>query len=532
MNLTTTLRLSRWLAPVVLVACAAPCLVAAAEGSAAAGPNLADIMRACDSKASLAALRGGANVNVQQSDGTTPLMWAVYCVDHEAAAELLKRGARPDVRNALGATALAEAVNLADEKLVGLLLKAGADPNLGTEESQTPLMLAARTGSLPIVQALVSAGARVNAHEKTREQTPLMWAIGTGSSTVVDYLLKHGAEVDVRSAVNDWGNQITSEPRAQYRPSGGLTPLLYATRFGCVECVKLLLKAGADVNRPTPDGITPLMNAIDNLQWEVANYLLDQGANPHLADWWGRTALYIAIDMRSFSPRFPTGAANQGADARVPKELQPPLDLARRLLELGVNPNTQLDMHRPGRGGNQGRFTDDMLTTGATPLLRAALAHDREGVELLLSKGAMVDLPNVMGVTPLMAAAGLGLSPRDTRGAYGPDAQDRALAVLPVLLKAGADINARVTDTSSRTAIIARPSSMTNRQGQTALFGAINWGWSRVVKFLLDNGARTDIVDAAGKTVKDALKGNAGGRDFRAVDEIPKLIDAPRSGAS
>ena len=69
------------------------------------------------------------------------------------------------------------------------------------------------------------------------------------------------------------------------------------------------------------------------------------------------------------------------------------------------------------------------------------------------------------------------------------DAQDHALAVLPVLLKAGADVNARVTDTSSRTAIIARPSSMTNRQGQTALFGAINWGWSRVVKYLLDNGA-------------------------------------------
>ena len=83
------------------------------------------------------------------------------------------------------------------------------------------------------------------------------------------------------------------------------------------------------------------------------------------------------------------------------------------------------------------------------------------------------------------------------------------LNVLPVLLKAGADINARVTDTSSRTAIIARPSSMTNRQGQTAIFGAINWGWSRVVKFLLDNGAAPDITDAAGKTVQDAMKGGA-----------------------
>jgi ankyrin repeat protein len=487
-------------------------------------------MRDCDSKATMAAIRAGADVNAQQPDGTTPLLLAVYCVDHEAATELLARGAKPDVRNSLGATALSEAVNLADERLVRLLLKGRADPNLGTEEGQTPLMLAARTGSLPIVELLVNAGAKVNAREKTREQTPLMWAIGTGSAAVVDYLVKHKAEVDVRAAVNDWGNQITAEPRAQYRPSGGLTPLLYATRFGCVDCVKSLLKAGADINRPTPDGVTPLLNAIDNLQWDVAGYLLDQGANPHLADWWGRNALYVAIDMRSFSPRFAAGAANLGAESGAPRELKPALELARRLLEMGVNPNSQLDMHRPGRGGNQGRFTDDLLTTGATALLRAAVAHDREAIELLLAHGALVDLPNVMGVTPFMAAAGLGLSPRDTRGSYGPDAQERSLAVLPLLLKAGADVNARVADTSSRTAVIARPSSMTNRQGQTALFGAINWGWSRVVKYLLDNGARTDITDAAGKTVKDAMKGGAGGRDFRAVDEIPTLIS--RSGAS
>jgi ankyrin repeat protein len=268
------------------------------------------------------------------------------------------------------------------------------------------------------------------------------------------------------------------------------------------------------------------MNAIDNMQYAVANFLLDRGANPHLTDWWGRNSLYVAIDMRSFSPRFAAGAANQPADGPTPPEHREALEMARRLLSMGVNPNVQLNMHRPGRGGNQGRFTDDLLTTGATPLLRAAVAADREAVELLLQHGAIVDLPNVMGVTPLMAASGLGASQRDTRGAYGSDAQDRALAVLPVLLRAGANINARVTDTSSRTAIIARPSSMTNRQGQTALFGAINWSWTRVARFLLDNGASVDVKDAAGKTVLDALKGGAGGRDFRASEEMSRLIQA------
>ena len=149
------------------------------------------------------------------------------------------------------------------------------------------------------------------------------------------YLIKHGADVEARAAANDWGNQITSEPRAQYRPTGGLTPLLYAMRAGCVDCVKSLLKAGADIDRPTPDGVTPLMSAIDNLRFEIANFLLDQGANPHVADWWGRTPLYIAVDMRSFSNRFLIGAANTAAEGAAPPNQAAALRLARRLLDDG-----------------------------------------------------------------------------------------------------------------------------------------------------------------------------------------------------
>jgi ankyrin repeat protein len=135
-----------------------------------------------------------------------------------------------------------------------------------------------------------------------------------------------------------------------------------------------------------------------------------------------------------------------------------------------------------------------------------------------------------MGVTPLMATAGLSVSTRDTRGNYGADAQSRALAMLGLLASAGADVNARVTDTSSRTGRIARPSSMTNREGQTALYGAINWGWADVVKFLLDHGARVDVADAAGKTPVDALAGNAGGRDHKAAEDVAALVRAAHKG--
>jgi ankyrin repeat protein len=488
-------------------------LLASLLPALAGASQLASAIRDGDRKAALALIQGGADVNAPLDDGGTPLMWAVFRVDHELVDALLRRGAAPDARNVLGASALTEAVELGDAALVAALLKAGANPELGNDDQQTPLMLAARNGSLPVVEQLLKAGARVNAREALRGQTPLMWAVAAKSPEVAEVLLRHGAEADVRAAQTDWGNQITSEPRAQYRPAEN-----------CVECARLILKAGADINRPSPEGVTPLMTALDNMQYEMADFLIEAGADVHLTDWWGRNALYVAIDLRSFGPRFAAGAANQPAEGPAPPELPEALRLARRLLELGANPNVQLNMHRPGRGGNQGRFTDDLLTTGATPLLRAALAHDDEAVRLLLQHGAEVELPNVMGVTPLMAAAGLGLGARDTRGHYGSDAQERALAVLELLVAAGADVNRRVADTSGHTAIIARPSSMTNRQGQTAIYGAINWSWPKVASFLLQHGARLDVRDDAGRGVLDALEGKAGGRDFRASEEMKQLI--------
>lgn len=264
-----------------------------------AATGIADLIRAGDSRAAAAALADGADVNAPADDGTTPLLWAIYKVDHALVGQLIARGAQPDVRNVLGATALTEAIDIGDARFVAALLKAGADPDLGNDDGQTPLMLAARQGSLPIVEMLLKAGAEVNARETYRQQTALMWAVAAGHADVADLLIRHKAEVDVRAAVNDWGNQITSEPRAQYRPSGGHTPLLIAARSGCSACVTRLLEAGAQVDRPTPDGVTALMIAIDNSHDGLALLLLDQGANPHLTDWWGRSALHVAIDMHS-----------------------------------------------------------------------------------------------------------------------------------------------------------------------------------------------------------------------------------------
>src|SRR5262249_4919369 len=254
--------------------------------------------------------------------------------------------------------------------------------------------------------------------------------------------------------------------------------------------------------------------AIDNFRFDTARLLLDAGANPHAWDWYGRTPLYVAADMSSYNSRF--GARPGPSETTA-------LDVIKRLLDAGVNPNPQLDMHRPGNGG---RFIDDLLTTGATPLLRAAIGHDVEAVRLLLEHGALVDLPNVMGVTPLMAAAGVGVSGRDRRVGLDGDIQTRVIATLDLLIAAGADVNARITDIDSRTARIARISTMTKRSGQTALSGAVKFGWTRVVEYLPAQGAKADVVDALGKTPLNAALGQRGGRDNTVSPEIANMLRA------
>jgi ankyrin repeat protein len=346
-----------------------------------------------------------------------------------------------------------------------------------------------------------------------------MWAVDGNYPELAQLLIERGADVHARADSNEWRTQITSEPRGQYRPRGGLTALLYATRSGCTRCVRELLEAGADIDQPNPDGVTPLMVALDNFHFDTARVLLDAGANPHRWDWWGRTPLYVAVDMNSYARRPQPTATSETSGT----------DIVRLLLQAGVNPNSQLNMHRPGRGANSSRFVDDLLTTGATPLLRAAIGHDVATVKLLLEHGALADLPNVMGVTPLLGAAGMGISPRDRRLDLEGDVQTRVIATLELLIAAGADVNARVTDIESRSARIARISTMTDRLGQTALFGAAKFGWARVVELLLAHGADPNAKDALGKTPLDVAEGRTGGRDNVVSAEVAELLKAKRN---
>ena len=431
----------------------------------------------------VAALSGAA-----LAEGTA-LVAAAKSADHAAALEELSQKADPNVADSDGSTALLWAVHHSDVELVKKLLAAGADVESKNADGQTALMVVARTSNVAAAELLIKHGADVNGREERKGQTVLMWATAESQPAMVKVLLSHGADANARSTVYDWDRRVTAEPRMKNMPSGGFTPLLFAARQGCLDCAKELVGAGAKVDMTDPDGITPLLSSLLNAHFDTAKYLLAANANPNKWDWWGRTPLYAAVDYNTL----PHG----GRPDRPSLDDTTSSQMIETLLAAGANVNAQLKLFPPYRSLRMDRGADAILDIGTTPLLRAARGADVAAMKVLLAHGALVDLPQVTGATPLMVAVGLAV-PTDTRGKFRTEFD--ALAAAQVLLDAGADVNAR------------------DARGRTPLHAAAAQGYTDVAKLLVEHGADLKAADNDGVLPVDAALGKLrGGRGPGAV---------------
>ncbi len=487
---------------------AAAVLLAAMNLAQAANTSLALLVSNGQKAEALQQIAAGTDVNAVRTDGSSALLYAAYQGDAELVKALLDKGANPNLRNEYGAFALSEAVQQGSQPIVDMLLSHNADANLGNVESETALMVAARSGNLAAAQALLKAGAKVNAKENWGGQTAVMWAAAQSQTEMLKLLIKNGADVNMQGAMRLWDRRTLSEPRPKDMNKGGLTALLYASREGCTDCVKILKDAGADFNATDPDRTGPLNMALMNQHFETAMALLNAGADVNQIDLFGRAPLFNALDLNTL----PTGGRPD-----IPSEDKVSgYDVAKVLLEKGANPNQQLKLRPPYRNAIFDRGADNSMSEGATPLIRAARAADNASVKLLLEHGALIDLPNARGHTPLLVVSGIDWAAEPTRGRF--KTQEASIETLKILLEHGANLNAITGDPARRPKTVItdtergaglqpaiRGAALTD--GQNALHAAAKVGWSKITKFLIEKGIRQQVKDSAGRTPFDLAMG-------------------------
>ena len=109
-------------------------------------------------------------VNAADSDGMTPLHWAVRTDDLETSLLLLHAGADAKATTRDGITPLWLAVMNRDAEMTNALLKAGADANAALPGGETILMTAARVGNRKLTEARQQHHHHADAREHQQER--------------------------------------------------------------------------------------------------------------------------------------------------------------------------------------------------------------------------------------------------------------------------------------------------------------------------------------------------------------------------
>ena len=477
---------------------------------------LLDAVQGDDRAAVVKLLAQGAEVNAQEPDGATALAWAVFRCNAGIARQLLDAGANPDLTNELGIGPLWLAIQAHSADMVELLLDNGADPNIARESGETPLMAAARSGQIDVMELLLSRSADVNAREKKFGQTALMWA--AGNPAAVRLLLKHKADVEVNTKAWDVTYTIYA-PRTftlgktgipwntsgEYvSKQGGQNALFFAIQERNLESVRLLIDAGLDVNSVAADGTTPLLTSL--YKWiplsrfdrgrsrnsqkfgadpAMARFLLDCGARATGGDGAGYTPLHgaaLAVARAERNRRFAALLALRRSEneavAFTPDEA---LEVVRRLLEAGADPNRQTRYPTPGPVGD---VRINPAPPGSSALHIAANSNSLALVRMLADRGADPNLVRTDGHTPFSAAVVAG-----------------NVSIVKELIARGADLSARYDPDDKFPDPVE--SITLPRQKQTIMHIAAASLSPDLVEFLYAQGASINLKNSFNETPLD-----------------------------
>src|SRR6185295_11243954 len=257
-----------------------------------------------------------------------------------------------------------------------------------------------------------------------------------------------------------------------------------------LDAVKALLDAGASVNDALSDGESALVVATANAHWEVANLLLDRGADPNLAGA-GWNALHQTVHSRRPNLGYTPGPVATGTLDSI--------EVVKKLIARGVNVRMMKNGMKDGQRNRVNRL-------GATAFFLAAKNTDFEVMKILADAGADARIPSADGTTPLMVAAGLGMWYVGEDAGSLAGQEDEVLDAVKLCVALGNDVN---------TANLAK---------ETPMHGAAFRGVNQVVEFLLEKGAQLDPRDSRGWTPFTVANGISHGDVFKQQPQTAKLL--------
>ena len=502
----------------------------------------------------------GADSEIKNKHGDTPLHVAIDNDAYSAAKLLAAVGSNLFARNGMGISALDLALEkdpryydvfitedaaklrydngktivhyfVQTKNLRGITacIKAGLPISVKDEDGKAPLDLAFEdinnTESVEIAATLIQGNAEPietnfsyfqdavasrNLNLRLDDgQTPLHLSAIYGHKAIASYLLENNAN----TAVQD---------------SSGATPLHEAIRYGKLDIAKMLLDAGANINAKDNLGKTPIMLIIprDKIE-ETYNLLIRYRADLNQADTYGDTVLHTATMLHAGSNVIRT-LTNNGADINARnKEGVTPLAIAiqsediqtiKYLTANGASIHTQ-DTHGKSPLSMAFEMSNDVFeatlnesncntqdSEGNTPLHIALINNaPMTKIQHIIGLTQDVNIRNKNGDSPLYIAASKNME-----------------QVGKLLLEKGADIYSTNKDNNSplRLAlketgrvqnwlITSRTIVSTDGSGNSVLHYAADWEYSGAIKSLLEKGADINAKNANGETcIFNAAKSN------------------------
>ncbi|MCM3697916.1 ankyrin repeat domain-containing protein [Paenibacillus macerans] len=237
----------------------------------------------------------GVNLNTPDEQGETALMLAVgnksFASDSQEAAKydevvdyLLEQKVNVNAKSKAGKTAYTIAYVNQDQRNVERLESYAT----GEERATAKLYTELDKLTLEEVTRLVEQDhADVNAGFGQLEYPSIFVAVEHGRTDIAAYLIQHGADLSLRPG-----------------EEGGISILQYAVTYGNLPLTKLLLEGdyGFDANETDGLGIPLLSRAVSQSDYEMAGYLIEQGAEANVTYWDFGEELTILQDVDEKDP--------------------------------------------------------------------------------------------------------------------------------------------------------------------------------------------------------------------------------------